>query len=246
MRAATPQRHSPSSKVTGFSVVRRQSVPSGGPFYRTHFGFFCCPPTVRPKVRHAFRILGASRTEEMTPFIHTWQICASLLQRWFIIQSDMPLRDQKELTFAAYIFCREHGRNSIAPSQDDGPKAGIEACCWFPCSIYCDLPFSGHEAIEMFFCCTAVISGISRPPLSWFWQILGRQSQRSLDGKPGCGFGVNKMIRRSHPFGTPVFRPCQVSGWEKSNSSITFPSELTSFPVDRNLESLSHPHIPYR
>lgn len=36
---------------------------------RHHFGFFCCPPTLRPKVRHQFRILGASRTRGMTPSI---------------------------------------------------------------------------------------------------------------------------------------------------------------------------------
>ena len=57
--------------MTGFSVVRRRSVPSGQrPFYCIYIGFFCCPPTLRPKVRHLFRILGASRTRGMTPSIH--------------------------------------------------------------------------------------------------------------------------------------------------------------------------------
>ena len=56
--------------MTGFSVVRRRSVPSGQrPFYCIYIGFFCCPPTLRPKVRHLFRILGASRTRGMTPSI---------------------------------------------------------------------------------------------------------------------------------------------------------------------------------
>ena len=59
--------------MTGFSVVRRRSVPSGQrPFYCIYIGFFCCPPTLRPKVRHPFRILGASRTRGMTPSIHLY------------------------------------------------------------------------------------------------------------------------------------------------------------------------------
>jgi hypothetical protein len=59
--------------MTGFSVVRRLSVPSGQrPFYRISIGFFCCPPTLRPKVRHPFRILGASRTRGMTPSIRLY------------------------------------------------------------------------------------------------------------------------------------------------------------------------------
>lgn len=61
------------SYMTGFSVVRRRSVPSGQrPFYCIYIGFFCCPPTLRPKVRHPFRILGASRTRGMTPSIHLY------------------------------------------------------------------------------------------------------------------------------------------------------------------------------
>ena len=61
------------SYMTGFSVVRRRSVPSGQwPFYCISIGFFCCPPTLRPKVRHPFRILGASRTRGMTPSIHLY------------------------------------------------------------------------------------------------------------------------------------------------------------------------------
>ena len=59
------------SYMTGFSVVRRHSVSSGlQPFYCIYIGFFCCPPTLRPKVRHRFRILGASRTRGMTPSVH--------------------------------------------------------------------------------------------------------------------------------------------------------------------------------
>lgn len=70
-KTATPQCYSSSLRVTGFSVVRRRSVPSGRrPFYCINFGLFCCPPTLRPKVRHQFRILGASRTRRMTPPIH--------------------------------------------------------------------------------------------------------------------------------------------------------------------------------
>ena len=57
--------------ITGFSVVRRHTVPSDQrPFYCIAIGFFRCPPTFRPKVRHQFRILGASRTRGMTPSVH--------------------------------------------------------------------------------------------------------------------------------------------------------------------------------
>jgi len=57
--------------ITGFSVVRRHTVPSDQrPFYCIAIGFFRCPPTSRPKVRHQFRILGASRTRGMTPSVH--------------------------------------------------------------------------------------------------------------------------------------------------------------------------------
>lgn len=70
-KTVTPQCYSSSFQMTGFSVVRRHSVPSGRkPFYCISIGFFCCPPTLRPKVRHLFRILGASRTREMTLSIH--------------------------------------------------------------------------------------------------------------------------------------------------------------------------------
>ena len=57
--------------ITGFSVVRRHTVPSDQrPFYCIAIGFFRCLPTFRPKVRHQFRILGASRTRGMTPSVH--------------------------------------------------------------------------------------------------------------------------------------------------------------------------------
>ena len=45
-----------------------------------HDWFFCCPPMLRPKVRHLFRILGASRTRGMTPSIQNNNI--SKLYRW--------------------------------------------------------------------------------------------------------------------------------------------------------------------